>query len=492
MSVAGVRLGKGGFKNAKQQQVIRLKYEPLAKQSEFHDSQAKYRAYVGGMGAGKTMAGAAEAIQLCMEYPGIMGLVGRATYPELRDSTWKEILNFPIMVDKEEVRLVDSPLIKRHDKSKMELEFANGSLMIGRPLEDAFDKIAKNLNLGFFWGDELTEIAEEMWLGIIRGRLRQVLPCPVCRQLPEDRKTICQRCNIRTVRHTAFGTSNPEGHDWVWKHFVATGDKDHFLVQASSNENTFLSQEYLDGLDQMPEDWKKRYKEGSFDTFSGLIYPEYQDRAPYVVSDFEIPEDWYRFVGIDHGIANPTAILWGAISPKGRIYIYDEFYEAGRRVDELAAIIKAKSGKTRIQDYIIDPATKQDKGNQSGLTIFSELEDNGIYCTPGKNQVMAGIDRVKEYLKIQDDKKPNLILFPQCRNLRMEFQTYRWKDLKIGEQRNKQEKPRKKDDHALDALRYLCAYAYDTPTLQPAKKKEFNYKDLLGNMVKPEEHWMAV
>lgn len=464
----------------------------MDKQRLFHDSTARYRAYVGGMGAGKTFAGAAETIQLCAEYPGIMGLIGRATYPELRDSTWREVLTFPVMVDGVLSNLLESPFIKRHDKAKMELEFSNGSYLIGRPLEDAFDKVAKNLNLGFCWIDELTEVAEEIWEGIVRGRLRQNLPCQYCKNVPANGGDYCNRCKKRTIRRCAFGTTNPEGHDWVWKKFVAAPDEDHFIVQATSNENSYLSEEYLQALDKMPDEWKKRYKEGSFDTFSGLVYPEWNDKAPYLCNEFDIPSDWYRFVGIDHGINNPTAVVWGAISPRGRVFIYDEYYERGKRVDEISSVIKIKNGTQRIQDYIIDPATKQDKGNASGLTIFSEFEENGIYCTPGKNQVVAGINRVKEYLKLQGDNKPDLQIFPTCRNLRMEFQTYRWKDIKIGEQKNKQEKPRKKDDHLLDSLRYMLAYAYETPTLQPVTKKPFDYKEMLkARNGMAEEHWQA-
>lgn len=469
---------------------IKLNYEPLPKQAEFHDSLAKYRLLVGGMGAGKSKAGAAESIQLCLEFNGNMGLIGRATYPELRDSTWKEILNFPVIYDGQDMALVSSPLIKRHDKAKMELEFHNGSMMIGRALEDAFDKVAKNLNLGFFWGDEITEIAEEMWVGITHGRLRLILPCPKCKKVPTGRSTICQTCKIVTIRHTAFGTTNPEGHDWVWKTFVANPSKDHFYVQATSNENSYLSQSYLDGLSEMPAEWQKRYRNGSFDTYSGLVYPEYTDRFPFICNEFDIPDDWYRFVGIDHGHTNPTAILWGAVDRLGHIFIYDEYYETGKRVDEIVAIIKMKTSGRRIQDYVIDPSTKQDKGNQSGVTIFSEFEENGIYCTPAKNQVMAGIDTVKKYMMIKD-KKPSLQIFPKCKQLRMELQTYRWKSLKIGNTGNKPEKPVKREDHAVDALRYLCAYAYDTPALKVRDKNKFDYHEFKKQMGGTEENWMA-
>ena len=85
---------------------IQIKYKPLPKQKLFHESgkigKYKYRALAGGVGSGKTIAGAWEAFFQSTIYPRNFGLIGRQTYPELRDSTWKEFINLPIIVQGKE------------------------------------------------------------------------------------------------------------------------------------------------------------------------------------------------------------------------------------------------------------------------------------------------------------------------------------------------------------------------------------------------------
>ena len=318
--------------------------------------------------------------------------------------------------------------------------------------------------MGFFWIDELTEANEEIWLGLC-GRLRRT-----------------------RVRHTGFGTTNPEGRDWVWKRFLAQGDDKHFLIQARTDENLSLPPEYIkDLLIRYPEEWLKRYFYGSFDTFEGLIYKDFVDKEPWVLDKFEIPDNWYRFIGIDHGYRNPTAVLWSAVSPAGKVVVYDELYVAGKLVSEIAEMIKTKNGTKKIQLYLIDPSCRNRDG-KTGRSIIDEFSDNGIYCEPANNDVRAGINHVQEYLKLGKDGKPKLQILKDCVNLRTELQTYKWRDLKPGAAKDSPEKPVKKGDHAVDALRYKENYLYDTPSPR-AKKQGFDYKRMIHNVF--ETDWMA-
>jgi len=445
-------------------------YKPMPKQSEFHNSPKKFRVYCGGMGAGKTLAGVAECWQLTFEYPKNFGLVGRMTYPELRDTTWKELCDFQVVLDGEPMRIIDSPFVKKYDKTKMEITAANDSVIIGRSLEDSFDKLGKGLNLGWFYADELTEVPQKMWSGITRLRLRRKVSCPQCGQVPEGDSVVCKNCNILTIRHTAFGTTNPEGHDWVWQEFVMNPDENHFLIQASSTDNPHLPKDYIEELQKMPEDWQKRYLYGSFDTFEGLVYKEFQDKEPWIVPEFAIPPKWQRYIALDHGYRNPTCILWGAVNPVGDVYVYDEFYASSRLVSELSQIIKTKNQNQNILLYLIDPSCRNRDG-KTGRSIIDEFADNGVYFSPANNAWQAGVNHVQEYLHLRG-KNPKLKIFPKCVNLRTQLQTYRYKDMRIGFNADSPEKPLKKDDHAVDALRYLITYLAEYP-IKTEKKSDW-------------------
>jgi hypothetical protein len=56
-------------------------------QWEFVACGKRFSFYVGGIGAGKTYAGAVRAVVRAVDHPGSLGLVGAPTYTMLRDAT---------------------------------------------------------------------------------------------------------------------------------------------------------------------------------------------------------------------------------------------------------------------------------------------------------------------------------------------------------------------------------------------------------------------
>ena len=63
-----------------------LDMKPSAKQREFFLSEAKFTAYGGARGGGKSFALRYKLILLCLGYPGIRVLLVRRSYPELREN----------------------------------------------------------------------------------------------------------------------------------------------------------------------------------------------------------------------------------------------------------------------------------------------------------------------------------------------------------------------------------------------------------------------
>jgi phage terminase large subunit-like protein len=100
-------------------------------------SPARFSFYVGGVGAGKTFAGAARAVLRMIEDPGSLGLIGAPTYPMLRDATLRAFLE-----------LLPRPLIHRYQRAQERLALANGSEVLFRSLETP-DR-AHGLNLAWF------------------------------------------------------------------------------------------------------------------------------------------------------------------------------------------------------------------------------------------------------------------------------------------------------------------------------------------------------
>lgn len=439
---------------------------PLPKQEEFlatalDPSKSKYIAYIGGIGSGKSLIGCITVLHWAVLYPGDY-LICRQFAPELKMTTYKTFLE-----------ICPPELIVEHKVAEMmvRIKASNGktSPVYFRQLEEP-EKL-RSLNLSGFYIDEANQVSEEAFM-LLQGRLRG----------GGIRKGIL--------------TTNPKGHDWLYRWFF---QKDHFrdvktklnyyLIKAPSTENIHLPDGYLQSVMSAWDDTRiKREIEGSFDAFEGMVYTEFR-RDIHVVRPFRIPSNWERHIRIDHGYRNPAAVLFFAISPDGECYVYREIYEREWLIQEL---VKGnnKEHKQGITGYItqtesfrtakIDPSTRARRG-KSGESDFDEYRRHWPEKLPpltmAKNDVQVGIDRVKNYLKVNiKTGKPLLYIFESCKNLLEEITTYRYPDLKPNQAglKSEDENPIKVDDHALDALRYMIVDLPETYT--PLKSEADRWK----------------
>ena len=426
---------------------------PTTKQADFILANQKFSCFSGGFGNGKTTAGCLKGIAVS-QYPGNFGLIGRLTYPELRDTTRRTFFELcpPEYYDK-----VNGGEWRR---SENHLILANGSEIIFRHLDTIAEKELLSLNLGWFYIDQAEEINESLFM-ILQSRLR-----------------------LNTVpRRYGFVTCNPEPGNWIYSRFAKPAQdgkldtKTHFYVSATTRENPHLPADYVPTLlASYPEELIKRYIEGKWEVFEGQIYPEY-DQTIHVIKPFDIPKGWERLISIDHGLVNPTCALWGAIDYDNNLYIYDEYYEPGI-VSKHAEAILAKTVGQEIAFWLIDPSTANKTREKDGMlwSVLEEYEDYGIYATPANNQMLAGINRVKEFLKLDSKRlnpqtsetpSPRLFIMSNCTSLTWEFPQYQWKKMRSVTNRNEIERPRDYNDHALDALRYMIMSRFPAPLLHP-------------------------
>ena len=152
------------------------------------------------------------------------------------------------------------------------------------------------------------------------------------------------------------------------------------------------------------------------------------------------------------------------------VYVIAEHYEQGRSVAYHAQKIRETAkrlgwpgdGRGRIS-ALIDSAASQ--RTLASVKSVSELFfDEGIAVNTRVNKdLFSGINRVKEYLKpLAAPDRPRLYIFSSCVNLIREIKSYWW-----GEG----DAPRKKEDHALDELRYFIM-SRPEPYVPPVEKSE--------------------
>jgi predicted phage terminase large subunit-like protein len=198
-------------------------------QRMFWEHPARFRAFIGGVGSGKTHAGCAEIIR----QPGrSMGMVVAPTYPMLRDATARTFT--------ETLR----PLIADFHRSEMRAELTNGTTVLFRSADDP-DRL-RGPNLGWFYLDEAALMTQEAWL-IMIGRLRE-------------------------APGRAWVTSTPRGKNWLWETF-AHGGEDYAIVRSSSRENPFLPGDFIRSLEaSYTSEWLRQEVEGEFVDPAGALF----------------------------------------------------------------------------------------------------------------------------------------------------------------------------------------------------------------------------
>ena len=93
----------------------------------------------------------------------------------------------------------------------------------------------------------------------------------------------------------------------------------------------------------------------------------------------------------------------------------------------------------------------RNRETHTGRSTQAEFSEHGIYTILGQNAHEAGINRVKERLQTN-----RLKVSAACDELIREFKRYRWKSPPRTGEGDPREVPVAKDDHLLDALRYVC------------------------------------
>jgi PBSX family phage terminase large subunit len=403
----------------------------------------EFIAYYGGYGSGKSLVLCVINIMWGVLFGGEY-IISRQFMPELRRTTmklFKELLPKELLIEE---RIADAQFRIRSAKGEALFHF------VGLDEPGKLD----SLTLDGVSIDEASQTSEEALLklqGRIRGKkgLRKILL-----------------------------VGNPKGHDFVYKYFIKqdcfTEFKDpiskkmvtveqqrrkYRMIVAPSTENVHLPPNYVAQMLQSysPERIQRDIM-GSFDAFQGQVYTEFR-RDVHVIKGFRIPDDWTKFIGLDHGYVNPCAIVWVAVDYDGNLYAYREMYKREWKIDEIVngnkdtgehGIVGLSKGE-KIEGIWIDPSTKADRGKESDYTTYLENLPKNISLLPANNSVSTGIDRVKQYMRVNERTgRPRLYIFDSCSNLIDELIKYRWEELAPGSEnkKNNKEAPVKKDDHA--------------------------------------------
>ena len=225
------------------------------------------------------------------------------------------------------------------------------------------------------------------------------------------------------------------------------------FIPARLTDNPYLMQngEYEAMLRSLPEVERRRLLEGDWDVAEGAAFPEFS-RSVHVceASTTQIPSNWLRLRAGDYGYSAPSCILWGAIDWDDNLWIYREFYGKGQTAENLARIISNYEGEDPGMYYtVLDSSCWNRVG--TGPSIAETMIRAGVRWTPSDRNRLAG--KMEIHRRLQQDTvtdEPRIKILSTCTNLIRTLSS-----LPLSKT-NTEDVDTKADDHAYDALRYMC------------------------------------
>lgn len=406
-------------------------YFPHQKQIEFHLSRDPIKAFLGGNRSGKTTAGILDDIIQAVDREALPAHLQpykrweppfycRIVAPDFT-ATLEGVIFPKIREWAPRGQLKGGSWERAFDKQLRRLMFANGSWFQFMTFEQDIDK---------FGGAALHRVHHD-------------------EEPPEDIRKECQMRLIDYGGDELFTMTPLQGMTWMHDGIYLRRDESHItVVEVDMDDNPHLDsvtkERILDGL---TEEERKARKEGKFVHFGGMVFDELVEGHMVPPIDPGYLDGQTVYVGIDPGL-NKTAVVWAAFDRENAGLVFDELYLDNVTVQVACEHIKQKNRDWGIQPhmYIIDPSARN-RTLTNAEQVQGEYARFGIYCAPGQNAIEPGIFQLKR--RLQADP-PAIRISKACRWLVWEMRRYRREQTPDGAF-----KPVDKDNHLIDALRYV-------------------------------------
>jgi hypothetical protein len=273
----------------------RLKLNPGA-QADFVRSEAKFSAYIGGLGSGKTWAGIAKGLKYALQpkpsgvFHSPHGIIAAVSYPALRDIIIPKLQEVMYLTNLAEWE-------RDYKKSEKELTLKNGAIIRLRSL-DRPDNIIRGPEYTWAFIDEGRNVALNDWK-LITGRLRQP-----------------------GYQRGAWVASTPNGFDWMYQVFHPDGDvhqteyPEAEWYNAPMRENLYLDEDYLQMMEQSYSG--RFYEQEVLGKFVGIVqggvFPDWDPREGLVDLNYRPDLPLYTFW--DFGIGDPGVCIFAQVEWK--------------------------------------------------------------------------------------------------------------------------------------------------------------------------------
>tara|TARA_R100001377_G_scaffold13570_1_gene6843 strand:- start:2453 stop:3691 length:1239 start_codon:yes stop_codon:yes gene_type:complete len=336
---------------------------------------SKFKAYIGGLGSGKTYIGCVDQLLFASRNPKTIQGYFAPTYPSIRDIYYPTLeeaaytlgFNVDIKLANKEIDIYrgkayyGTVICRSMDKPSSIIGFK-----IARALVDEIDTLPK-LKAG------------EAWNRIV-ARLRLVIP---------------------GVQNTIGVTTTPEGFLFVYEKFALNPTSSYSMVQASTYENEkFLPPDYISSLKETyPDELISAYLMGQFVNLkSGSVYNGY-DRVN-CRSSASIVEKEPVHIGMDFNVTNMSAVIYVL---RGKVYHAIDELKGVYDTPEIINIIKERFSEHHVSVYP-DASGRARKSVNASTSDIALLQQAG-FSVYANNRNPLVKDRVMSANKAFQDKK---------------------------------------------------------------------------------------
>lgn len=241
-------------------------------------------------------------------------------------------------------------------------------------------------------------------------------------------------------------TTTPYSLNWmfqIWRDWKDGKRDDVEFLTYRSIDNPFFPKAEYERQKRILDPVRFRMKyDGVFGRMEGLVYPNVA-----FIKSIPLPPGTQYYAGVDWGYTNPFALVVRAVTSDGVHYRVAEFCKSGMTMDEITQVCLSRQQMFNIKIFVCDP---------SNPAAIKSLNEAGLKAIGGNNDIQAGIDAMRGLMNLGkffvfEDENP----FGYD-----EFQTYHYpepKDLKMDDD-EKEQLPVAKNDHSLDADRYITMY----------------------------------
>ena len=430
---------------------------PQPKQKEFFMATAKYVAFGGARGGGKSWSVREKAKRLALKWAGIKILIIRKTYTDLRDN---HIL--PLKADLPEAV---APY-KEADKSFC---FINGSRIKCSYFasdSDAMQYQGQEYDVIFL--EEATQFSVTV-INVLKACLRGANAFP----------------------KRMYLTCNPDGIGFMWvKRLFVTreyekGEKpeEFVFIQSLVDDNEILMKmnpDYVNQLDSLPEGMRERWRYGSWVVAEGQYFPEFR-RTLHVCEPFPIPTEWRRWRAFDYGL-DRLACMWVAMDSARNVYVYKELCESNLPISEAARRMLDMTTEDEDIYATLAPPDMWGRSQETGRSKAQIFYESGLTLTKSSNDREAGWLAIKELLKTDANGEARLHIFSNCREL------IKCLPALLRDEKRPTDCATEPHDitHAPDALRYF-AIGWNRPTDPPEPIKVKYREDVLEDYLNASE-----